>query len=289
MPLTADSKVACPFHEDPEPSCQIYPDHFHCFGCGEHGSRLDWLTRAEGMTVAEAVSTIKDWPSTPASVPQNGGNDTEKLAFIKSIWTSAQPLHGSMAERYLDETRHVDVTKLPEDIHRSLRFHPNCVFGSGTYLPCLIALMRDPLSDAPIGIQRIALEERNGRIEKIDRRMLGHAGVVKLWPPGPQLVVGEGLETVLAAATRIPYAGAPLIPAWAALSSEKLASLPVIPGVERLILLVDNDSNQEGQQAAACATNGWRAQGRTVVPLVPGTPDTDFNDLVIKEDGHAAA
>ena len=34
---------------------------------------------------------------------------------------------------------------------------------------------------------------------KIDRRMLGRRGVVKLWPAGPQLVIGEGIETVLAA------------------------------------------------------------------------------------------
>ena len=139
----------------------------------------------------------------------------EKLAFIKSIWTSTQPLLGSIAARYLDETRQIDVTKLPEDIHRSLRFHPNCVFGPGIHLPCLIALMRDPITDDPVGIQRVALEHRDGRIEKIERRMLGRTGVVKLWPAGPQLVVGEGLETVLAAATRIPYADAPLTPAWA--------------------------------------------------------------------------
>jgi hypothetical protein len=65
--------------------------------------------------------------------------------------------------------------------------------------------------------------------------------------------------------------------------------LPVIPSVEKLILLIDNDSNQEGQQAAAQVTACWRAQGRTVVPLMPGAPDTDFNDLVMKEDADAAA
>ena len=194
---------------------------------------------------------------------------------------------GSIAEQYLDETRHIDVTKLPADIHRALRFHPRCVFGPGTYLPCLIALMRDPLTDAPVGIQRIALERRNGRIEKIDRRMLGRAGVVKLWPATSTLVVGEGLETVLAAATRIPHPGRPLVPAWAALSSKQLAALPVIPGVERLVLLVDNDSNQEGQTAAARLATRWRAAGRLVVSLMPDTPDTDFNDVVITEDGRA--
>ena len=94
--------------------------------------------------------------------------------------------------------------------------------------------MRDPLTDEPVGIQRIALEHLDGKIEKIDRRMLGRAGVVKLWPAGSQLVVGEGLETVLAAATRIPYAGAPLMPAWARFPAISCAMFPVIPGVERL-------------------------------------------------------
>jgi len=56
VPLTSDNKVTCPFHDDAEPSCAIYPDHFHCFGCGERGSRLDWLMRVEGMTTVEAVA-----------------------------------------------------------------------------------------------------------------------------------------------------------------------------------------------------------------------------------------
>jgi hypothetical protein len=94
---------------------------------------------------------------------------------------------------------------------------------------------------------------------------------------------------VLAASTRIPHEGRPLVPAWAALSAAKLARLPVIPGVARLVLLVDNDANQEGERAAARVTASWRAQGRTVVPLMPGTADTDFNDLVVKEDAHASA
>ena len=182
LPLASGNKVSCPFHEDPEPSCTIYPDHFHCYGCGEHGSRLDWLIQVEGMTETEAVIYIKDWPGPSTPTLQNGDGQAEKLAFIKKIWTSAGRLLGSMAERYLDETRDIDITRLPEDIHRSLRFHPNCVFGPGTHLPCLIALMRDPTTDAPVGIQRIALEHRDGKIEKVDRRMLGRAGVVKLWP-----------------------------------------------------------------------------------------------------------
>jgi DNA polymerase len=280
LPLTLGNKLRCPFHEDVEPSCAIYPDHFHCFGCGEHGSRLDWLTRVEGMTAVEAVAYIKDWTRAPTHVPQNGNDDDEKLAFVKAIWTSAVPLLGSIAERFLDQTRGIDITKLPDDIHRSLRFHPNCVFGPGTHLPCLLALMRDPLTNEAVGIQRIALEHRDGKIEKIERRMLGRAGLVKLWPAGAQLVVGEGLETVLAAATRLAYAEAPLTPAWAALSSQKLQALPVIPGVERLVILVDHDD--AGLAAASTCAAHWTRVGRTVIRLTPRRAGADFNDVIIE-------
>jgi hypothetical protein len=186
----------------------------------------------------------------------------------------------SIAERYLDVARGIDITKLPGDIHHSLRFHPNCVFGPGAHLPCLIALMRDPMTDEAVGIQRIALEHRDGKIEKVGRRMLGRAGVVKLWPAGTQLVIGEGLETVLAAATRLPYAEAPLTPAWAALSSQKLQALPVIPGVERLILLVDHDN--AGLTAASICAERWTRAGRTVIRLTPRRAGADFNDLIME-------
>jgi hypothetical protein len=260
----------------------------NCFGCREHGDRLDWLERAEGMTRAEAIAHIKDWPIGAVRAPQNVDATAAKLAFALSIWEAAGPFHGTWAERYLDETRAVDLEALPPDIHNVLRFHPACVFGPGVARPCLIALMRDPLTDAPVGIQRIALEARDGRVKRIERRMLGQAGVIKLWPVGETLAVGEGIETVLAAATRIPYRGSALVPAWAALSTVGLKALPIIPGVRRLILLADNDENQEGQMAAAQAAMRWQAAGREVATLTPPTPGSDFNDLVLQGDAHVA-
>jgi DNA polymerase bacteriophage-type len=284
LPLTPSNHVACPFHADPNPSCSIYPDHFFCHGCGEHGGRLDWLIRAEGMTHAEAMLAIHDWTAPARRAPQNGGDRTDTYAFAMGLWTGAGELRGTVAERYLAETRGIDVTRLPADVHDSLRFHPRCVFGSGTRLPCLLALMRDPLTDAPVGIQRTALTVVNGQVRKVDRKMLGHTGVVKLWTATDKLVIGEGLETVLGGATRIPYEGAPLTPAWAALSDSNMAKLPVLPGVSTLILLVDNDGNQMGQHAAEHAQRRWVAAGRTVIPLIPNTVGKDFNDLVLEGD-----
>jgi hypothetical protein len=178
----------------------------------------------------------------------------------------------------LSESRKIDLTALPVDIDRAPRFHPRCPFGTGVYYPCLLALMRNASTDAPVGIQRIALTPD---AQKIERRMLGKHGVVKLWSEGSQLVIGEGLETVLAAATCIPYEGAPLRPAWAALSAEGLARFPLVAGVERLIILVDNDT--AGKTAASYCAGRWERARRNAIQLTPDEPGFDFNDLIIAE------
>jgi hypothetical protein len=242
VPLTDDRKTQCPFHSEERPSLQFYADHFHCFGCGEHGDRIDWLTRGEGLSHEEAIALIWDWDG---PVAPRQPTEESKTARALELWTQGVPIAGTLAERYLRETRGIDVTGLPANSD-NLRFLARCPFGTGPLRPCLLALMRDPENDQPTGIQRIALELHEGRVRKIDRFALGPIGAIKLWPAGSQLVVGEGLETTLAAATRIPYRGAPLRPAWSAVSSGGLSRFPAISGVERLIVLVDHDANGEG-------------------------------------------
>jgi hypothetical protein len=47
---------------------------------------------------------------------------------------------GTLAERYLAETRKIAVDKLPKAIGESLRFYDQCPYGKGIRHPCLIAL-----------------------------------------------------------------------------------------------------------------------------------------------------
>jgi DNA polymerase len=281
IPMDSSGRVSCPFHDDPQPSCKIYADHFHCYGCGARGDRIDWLTRVEGMTRAEAIAALQDWRG-PASAEQSH-DIAQRVAFALEIWNAALPLAGSIGERYLAETRGIDVSKLPATIHEALRFHPSCAFGARTRHPCIIALLRDPLTDAPVGIHRIGLTLTNDAVVKLDRKALGRMGMAKLWPLNGdgQLTVGEGIETVLSAGTRITYRGAPLIPAWSAVAKGGLARLPVLPDIAQLILLIDNDENGEGQKAAAHCRQVWNAAGRTVSALVPKQMGWDFNDVVL--------
>jgi hypothetical protein len=50
----------CPFHQERTPSFYIYPDnHYHCFGCGEHGSSVDFVMKTQSKTFLEAVRVLQ--------------------------------------------------------------------------------------------------------------------------------------------------------------------------------------------------------------------------------------
>ena len=107
--------------------------------------------------------------------------------------------------------------------------------------------------------------------------------VIRLWPDEEVtqgLVLGEGVETVLAAATTIVHRGTLLGPAWAAGSAGNLESFPVLRGIESLTILTDNDVSGRGQQAAHRCGRRWREAGRYVALLVPRRAGTDFNDII---------
>ena len=279
-------KICCRFppHFEQTPSLHIYPTHYHCYGCGEHGDHVDWLVRVEGHDREFAIETLENWDGPRVAVNEDADDRQRSRMGARALelWASARPIEGTLAEIYLAEHRWIDLSALPEDTsERALRFHSHCPFGPRVWLPCLLALMRDPFTGEPTGIQRTAL---NPDGTKIDRMMLGPAGVVQLWPAGETLVIGEGLETVLAAATRLDHDGEPLRPAWAALGA--LARFPVIDGPERLILLADNDRNEAGQRAAAGCGRRWMDAGRKSAVLTPSEPGTDFSNVIFCNEAH---
>jgi hypothetical protein len=266
-----DGKARCPFHDDSTPSLQIYNDegdpHYHCFGCGAHGPLTDL---PEELTVS--------------STPRQKTDDAETLAYAHRLWEQAQPIADTPATRYLIEVRGIDINALAPDIDTVLRFHPACPF-NGNRHPCLLALFRDIETNEPSGIHRIALTPD---AQKLDRRMLGRWArprAIKLWPlirleeSGRLLYLGEGVETVLAAATRLRDRDRPMRPAWAAGSSGNVEKFPIVPGVEELTLLVDRDPS--GEAAAAACYRNWKTAGRRVRRLRTHDPSlNDFNDLI---------
>jgi hypothetical protein len=147
----------------------------------------------------------------------------------------------------------------------------------------LLALYQDIDTDEFAGIHRIALTPNafTHAPGSVQRRMLGRWAprrrAVKLWPAGRGLVLGEGLETTLAAATRIINLGYPLRPAWAMLSAGAIANCGPIAGVEYVVLLADNEPI--GQQAARAAAQRLSTNSCGAMVLTPKAVK-DFNDLV---------
>ena len=187
-PVPKNRKICCRFHDEATPSLHIYRDHYYCFGCHAYGDHIDWLMQVEGLDHTAAQDVLTNW--TGPVIPQRAatGLALEEIeqaekdrAYVLRWWDAAKPIRGTLAARYLADIRGIDLDALPDNVDDVLRFHKSCVFGPGIRHPCLIALMRDACGDAPIGIQRIALTPD---AQKIDRRMLGTAGVVKLWPAG---------------------------------------------------------------------------------------------------------
>jgi DNA primase len=52
----------CPFHKEKTPSFHVNPErgYFHCFGCKEKGTAVDFLMKIEGLAFPEAVRTLAE-------------------------------------------------------------------------------------------------------------------------------------------------------------------------------------------------------------------------------------
>ena len=77
--------------------------------------------------------------------------------------------------------------------------------------------------------------------------------------------VGEGIETDARRGDAPAIPRRADAPAWSAVSTGGLGKLPPIPGVERLMILVDHDLNGAGQAAAARCAERWSRAGRSAI------------------------
>jgi DNA primase len=69
----------CPFHKEKSPSFHVNPDRgfFHCFGCKESGSAIDFLMKHEGYTFPEAVRALAERAGIPIEEERGTQQATE--------------------------------------------------------------------------------------------------------------------------------------------------------------------------------------------------------------------
>jgi putative DNA primase/helicase len=97
---------------------------------------------------------------------------------------------------------------------------------------------------------------------------------VRLAPAAETLLIGEGIETALAAMQATAQ------PAWAGLSTSGMVALRLPPIVCTVVILADHDRSGAGERAARTAAQRWLAEGRRVRIAMPPEPGTDMADVL---------
>jgi len=163
-----------------------------------------------------------------------------------------------------------------------LRFHPDLKHPSGSVWPAMVARVTRGSDNTPLGIHRTFLARDGAGKAPVDpqKMMLGpcRGGAVRLAPLGSVLMVGEGIETCIAAMRATGY------PAWAALSTSGLRTLDLPKDVRDVIVLADGDD--AGDVAARDCARRWKREGRRVRIARP-TWGFDFNDLLMGNISHS--
>ncbi|MBM3340399.1 MAG: virulence-associated protein E, partial [Betaproteobacteria bacterium] len=264
-------QVRCPSHQDRRPSLSIKDS--------ERGLVVYCHARCTQQSVITALKSLGLWQSTAKFENTRLGSrvsdkkfdptGANRTASALKIWNESKPSKGTLVEVYL-ESRGI---RLDED--QALRFHPCLRHPSGNSLAAMVALVTDGVTNRAMGIHRTYLANNGSGKAPIDQTklMLGpcRGGAVRFGKDNDEVIVGEGIETVLSVRQAMK------MPARAALSAAGLVALEFPPEVRKIVIAADGDS--AGCKAANDAAKKWSGNGRSVVIAQPPR-GLDFNDLL---------
>jgi hypothetical protein len=197
--------------------------------------------------------------------------DRRRTEAALAIWRGSQSAEGTPVETYLRSRGFT----IPMPV--SIRFHAGLKHPSGSVWPVMVALVTRGVDGKPIGIHRTFLARDGSAKAPVEpaKMMLGpcRGGAVWLGRSGDLLMVGEGIETCLAAMQASGHA------AWAALSTSGLRTLNLPKDVRNVVVLADGDD--PGEAAAQDCAWRWKREGRRVRIARP-PQGMDFNDLLVR-------
>jgi putative DNA primase/helicase len=265
----------CPAHDDREPSLSIRDADdgkvlVRCHaGCDQ--GRVITALRSRGLWGENRYRRCRFGSLLPrVDAKYQLNRDVKRSEAALAIWQSTRPAGGTLVETYL-ASRGLHLPPPPR-----LRFRAGLKHPSGGIWPVMVALVTRGVDDAPLAIHRTFLARDGAGKAPVDpqKMMLGRCcgGAVGLAALGDVLMVGEGIETCLAAMVATSQ------PAWAALSTSGLRALELPNEVREVVVLADGDN--PGEAAACDCTLRWKREGRRVRIARP-PQGMDFNDLLV--------
>jgi len=265
----------CPAHDDRTPSLSLRDSGdgkvlARCHAGCDQDEVIAHL-KASGLWMQNGPRLFRYAALGRVSKPTEPDRDAiKRIEAALSIWQAAKPAGGTLIETYLG-SRGLRLPATP-----TLRFHPYLKHPSGDSWPAMIALVTRGFDDVPLAIHRTFLARNGAGKAPVDpqKMMLGpcRGGAVRLSEPGDVLMIGEGIETCLAAMQATGH------PAWAALSTSGLRALDLPKAVRDLIVLADGDD--PGEAAARDCALRWKREGRRVRIARP-PKGMDFNAMLV--------
>jgi len=88
---TNPRRAICPFHEDTDPSLNLYHssssmegrDHYHCFVCGAHGDALSLIQNYENLQFWDAAKRLADIQG--IELPKSGRSAVDKRSGLNTF------------------------------------------------------------------------------------------------------------------------------------------------------------------------------------------------------------
>lgn len=271
--------------------------NYVCRGCGPGDGFallelcLDW----KFIAALKAVEGVVGRPIEHSDAAPTGASMQGMRKLAEDIWQEAQPIAAGDAVATYLARRGIVLAEYP----RVLRTHG----ALGYYVKqpgqtrarrvrdysAMVAAVQGP-DDRLVSLHRTYLEQ-GAKAPLTDCKKLLTAGIsgaaVRLFEPGAELAVAEGIETALAvhASTGMPT--------WAALSAANMEKLWIPARIHKLAIYADHDASYTGQAAAYALARRVRMQARgrpapEVSVHVPHAVDSDWADLLCAGLGRAA-
>jgi hypothetical protein len=252
----------------------------HCFGGCESREVFDEL-RASGLLGDHPGAFRREADETRQRDQLAAKAEIERIrraiTRARDLYRRSVPTVGTPVESYL-RSRGINGPIPPV-----LRFLEYCPHRNGRYYPAMVAPIVD-LGGEQIAMHKTFLRpDGSGKADmpkKWQRETRGpmKGGAVRLaqYRPGFGLIIGEGIESTLAAMRMFA------LPGWAALCADGIEALELPAPIDRVVIAADNDANGVGQRAALSARERWGAETRQVSIVIPPNAGDDFNDLILR-------
>jgi putative DNA primase/helicase len=262
----------CPAHADRTPSLSIHVAQgevlVHCHaGCNQ--DRVIAALRERGLWAENGPRSPLEKVCRAPLERESDQDNAKRSEVALAIWQLSKASPENLVEIYL-ASRGIFLP-VPD----ALRFHAGLKHPSGGIWPVMVGLVTRGTNGKPLGVHRTFLA-RDGKgkapIEPA-KMMLGpcRGGAVRLAEVAGVLMIGEGIETCLAAMQATGH------PAWAALSTSGMRGLELPDGVRNVVVLADGD--EAGETAARDCAHRWKREGRHV-RIARTLWGMDFNDML---------